>query len=94
MRFLEPRRNPQQAVSGSALVANKEVNDSYGHLCPINQLNKNTRSVGNFRPLCPVKLNGHSLYALIDSGNVVVNAISEKFANDFSPDNYRTICSS
>jgi len=36
--------------------------------------------VSNYRALCPVKLNGHGTYALVDSGNVVVNAISEKFA--------------
>ena len=45
------------------------------------------RTVDNFRPLCPVRLNGQPSYALIDSGNVVVNAISEKFAKElFGPD--------
>ena len=51
-----------------------------GHLCPINELSRDHRTISSFKPLCPIKLNNCSSFALIDSGNVIVNAISEKFA--------------
>ena len=76
MRSLAPRRKSQTATE-----INKRENEiSQGHLCPINQLGKDQRSLGAFKPLCPIKLNDCSSFALIDSGNIVVNAISEKFA--------------
>jgi len=46
------------------------------------------RSVDNFRSLCPVKVNGQAAYALIDSGNVVTNAISEEFARKLFRDQF------
>ena len=34
----------------------------------------------NFKPLCPVTVNGFKVHALLDSGNLCSNAISENFA--------------
>src|SRR5438093_10054119 len=56
--------------------------DARNELCPINNLKLPESNADKFRPLCPVKLNGHPSYALIDSGNVVFNAISERFARE------------
>ena len=75
MRFFAPRRK-----SPSVVHDNVYKEQGGGHLCPINQLDRDHRTIGSFKPLCPVKLNNCSSFALIDSGNVIVNAISEKFA--------------
>ena len=75
-RFSKPRENSLYA----APYVNELVEQHGGHLCPINQLSRDHRTIGNFKPLCPIKLNNCSSFALIDSGNVIVNAISEKFA--------------
>ena len=41
----------------------------------------------NFRPLCPVKVNGIKVNSLIDSGNLVGVAISESFAKQLLGNN-------
>ena len=41
---------------------------------------KQLREFGGYKPYCPVNLNGQNTSALVDSGNMVVNAISEKYA--------------
>ena len=61
--------------SVSALVAVAVINE----LSPINLVGADAKTRA-FKSLCPVKLNGHASLALIDSGNLVVNAISEAFA--------------
>jgi hypothetical protein len=55
-----------------------------GHICSLELCTVNTlngiNGLKNFRPFCPVKLNGVATYALVDSGNLVINAISDRFA--------------
>ena len=61
-------------------------------LCPINQLNAVKERITNktdYKSLCPVKLNGQPSFALIDSGNVVVNAISADFAQSLYGSNWK-----
>ena len=41
----------------------------------------------NFRPLCPVKVNGIKVNSLVDSGNLVGVAISESFAKQLLGNN-------
>ena len=73
MSFITPRMN---GLSISA--AN---NDS--------DVMKQIREFDQYKPYCPINLNGHhTTCALIDSGNQVVNAISEKFAKKIFGDKF------
>jgi len=45
------------------------------------------RKLDQYKSLCSVQLNGNSTYALIDSGNLLVNVISEKFAKKIFGEN-------
>ena len=55
----------------------------------MNTVEERTTSRTDYKSLCPVKLNGQPSFALIDSGNVVVNAISERFARSIFGENWR-----
>lgn len=82
------RRMHAHLSSQVSSTSSKQSSDSNNklagnNLCPINETRfGESRSVSNFRPMCPIKIRGHPTFALIDSGNVVVNAISEKFAKE------------
>ncbi|MEE8566604.1 MAG: reverse transcriptase family protein, partial [Candidatus Bipolaricaulota bacterium] len=46
----------------------------------INRMAREFEYKHDYPYLCPISLNGYSCYAMLDSGNLVVNAISESFA--------------
>ena len=50
---------------------------------------KKIREFDQYKPYCPINLNGNHTHALIDSGNQVVNAISEKFARKIFGDKFQ-----
>src|SRR6266496_4211868 len=87
-RFAPTAKTNKSADKTNKVVTERLIDCSTlrNDLCPINEVKLENRSVSNFRPLCPVKMNGHPSFALIDSGNVVVNAISEKFARELYGD--------
>ena len=87
MRSPAPRGAAQSVVPNYEANAKEHQNAKHvfllnngKQLCPINELRQDTRKIGNYKSLCPVKLDGHSTFALVDSGNVVTNAISLDFA--------------
>ena len=53
-------------------------------------ITQGTTSLSNkaYRPMCPIKLNGISSWALVDSGNTVAPAISLQFAKTIFGNNY------
>jgi hypothetical protein len=79
--------NRVKSIKNSSTIVrtNKQLQNE---LCPISEIEIESRASHNFRSLCPVKIGGQPAFALIDSGNVVVNAISEKFARELFGPNY------
>src|SRR5712671_2975038 len=85
---IEPRMEHLNAVQ---MVRKEKSRIMKNELSKITDVDfRESRAACNFKPLCPIKINGTPVFALIDSGNVVVNAISEKFAKELFGQDYMT----
>ena len=84
-RSTVPESTAKNTIKESESFEQNGVYHITGNLNVINISAELKSGCDDFRPLCPVKINGVPAYALLDSGNTVSPAVSKIFAKKLFP---------